>query len=88
MKLTEIIDALGWYPDQVNGVEKKYKKMVEQIEEWKEDAEQWRHIESSIGVWQNMQLRLLKRIEVCKLPENNEDQEVLEALQKILGDSK
>ncbi len=30
--------------------------------------------------------RLKKRIEICKLPDNNEDVEVLEALQKILGE--
>ena len=69
-------------------------KEIEQILKNQEDAEKWNELVKTSyttdHVVNNEKIveRLKKRIEVCKLPENNEDQEVLEALQKILGEKK
>jgi len=41
IEIEKIIDALGWYPDQVNGVRKKYNEMVKQIKQDHEDAKHY-----------------------------------------------
>ena len=49
MNVKEIIDALGWYPDQVNGVEDKFEEMKKCITQWKEDSEKFREIVGQAG---------------------------------------
>ena len=44
MKLKEIIDILGWYPDTVNGVEEKYYEAVRTVAEWNNIVERLRKV--------------------------------------------
>ncbi len=41
IKLEEIIDKLGWWPDTVNGVEKEFKRVKKQVSDDYKKARKW-----------------------------------------------
>jgi len=72
IELTEIIEALAWFPDQVNGAEEKYKKMVKQL---RDDHEKARKYEKC---FEGLNDEMLKSIKITfKLRELIEKQKII-----------
>jgi len=77
MKLTEIIEALGWYPDQVNGVKEEYKQMVKQLKDDYEKARKCEELERKLAIEKENKRDLISEYNF-KLGQNQKLRELIE----------